>query len=51
MSKRVPFATKIPEHLKEQLQKLSEKTRIPQSRLVDEALEDLFKKHGEDYNE
>jgi len=28
------------------LEKLSELTRIPQSRLVDEAIEDLLKKHG-----
>jgi predicted transcriptional regulator len=29
-----------------QLKKLSEETRIPQSRLMDEAIEDLLKKHG-----
>lgn len=30
------------------LEKLSADTRIPQSRLVDEALEDLLRKHGKE---
>ena len=42
---RVPYATKIDLLLKEKLIKLSEETRIPQSKLVDEALEDLLKKY------
>lgn len=45
MSERVPYATKIDSQLKEKLVKLSEITRIPQSKLVDEALEDLLKKY------
>jgi predicted transcriptional regulator len=45
MSERVPYATKIDAELKDKLVKLSETTRIPQSKLVDEALEDLFAKY------
>lgn len=45
MSERVPYATKIDKELRDKLVKLSERTRIPQSKLVDEALEDLFSKH------
>lgn len=45
MSERVPYATKVDKELKDKLIKLSEISRIPQSKLVDEALEDLFKKH------
>lgn len=43
---RAQFATSINKDLKESFQKLSEKTRIPQSKLMDEAIEDLLKKHG-----
>lgn len=32
-------------NLHEQIKKLSEKTRIPVSKLLDEAIEDLLKKH------
>lgn len=46
MSERVPYATKIEKSLKEKLIKLSELSRIPQSKLVDEAIEDLLKKHN-----
>lgn len=46
MSARVQYATKVDKELKDTLIKLSELTRIPQSKLVDEALEDLFKKHA-----
>jgi predicted DNA-binding protein len=42
---RVPYATKIEEELKVKLKELSDKTRIPQSKLVDEAFEDLLKKY------
>lgn len=45
MSQRVPYATKIDKELKEKLIKLSELSRIPQSKLMDEAIEDLLKKH------
>ena len=47
MSERVPYSTKIDRDLRDKLIKLSEQTRIPQSKLVDEALEDLLKKYGE----
>ena len=43
---REPFATKIDNKLKAKLAELSEQTRIPQSKLVDEALEDLIKKYA-----
>lgn len=43
---RKQLNTIIDADYKEILKKLSEKTKIPQSRLVDEALEDLFKKRG-----
>lgn len=45
MSARIAYGTKIDKMLKEGLQKLSEETRIPQSRLLDEAIEDLLKKY------
>lgn len=43
---RTQFATSIKIELKEQFQELSERTRIPQSKLMDEAIENLLKKHG-----
>ena len=46
MSERVMYSTKIDSEYKAKLIKLSEITRIPQSKLVDEALEDLFKKYS-----
>jgi predicted DNA-binding protein len=46
MGERVPFATKINSELRDKIQKLSKDTRIPQSKLVDEALEDLIKKYN-----
>jgi len=45
MSGRVPFATKIDSELKDKFQELSKTTRIPQSKLTDEAFEDLIKKY------
>lgn len=45
MSQRVPYATKIDKDLKDKLIKLSELSRIPQSKLIDEAVEDLLRKH------
>lgn len=47
MSERVPYSTKIDSELKDKLMKLSETTRIPQSKLLDEALSDLLKKYEE----
>lgn len=49
MSERIAYATKIDSELKAKLIKLSETTRIPQSKLVDEALEDLFKKYEKEH--
>lgn len=46
MSERIPYSTKIDRDLKDKLIKLSELTRIPQSKLLDEALEDLLKKYN-----
>lgn len=45
MGNRVPFATKIDSEIKNRFQELSKETRIPQSKLVDEALEDLIRKY------
>jgi len=45
MGKRVPFATKIDEDIKLQLKELSDSTRIPQSKLADEAFEKLIKEY------
>lgn len=42
---RVPYATKIDSNLKTKLIGLSATTRIPQSKLIDEAIEDLLKKY------
>ncbi len=39
------FATKIEKELKDNLKKLSDVTRVPQARYVEEALEDLLKKY------
>ena len=46
MSERVPYATKIDSDHKAKLIRLSEITRIPQSKLVDEALEYLFAQYA-----
>jgi predicted transcriptional regulator len=45
MGERVAFATKIDSDIKTKIQELSKVTRIPQSKLVDEALDDLLKKY------
>ena len=45
MSERASFSTKIDSKLKYKLHELSTTTHIPQSQLVDEALEDLIKKY------
>lgn len=44
--KKVRFTTYIPESLKEAIAKLSEETRVPQSRLFEEAVEDLMEKYS-----
>ena len=43
---RTRITTSIKNELLDAMKKLSETTRIPQSKLFDEALEDLFKKYG-----
>lgn len=44
-STKVRFTTYIPETHKDAVVKLSEETRIPQSRLFEEAVEDLLRKY------
>lgn len=46
---RVKKTFNIDPKLFEGLQSLSEDTRIPQSKLMDEALEDLLRKYDKDY--
>lgn len=43
---KVRFTTYIPEDYKDAVVKISEETRIPQSRLFEEAVEDLLKKYN-----
>lgn len=43
---RVRFGSSLDKKLDERLRKLSGKTRIPISKLLDEAIEDLLKKHS-----
>ena len=45
LKNRIRFTTSIPKELKEELGKLSEYTRINQSKLIEEAIEDLLKKY------
>lgn len=45
---RVPYATKIDSLLKERLIELSLETRIPQSKLADEAIKDLLNKYNKE---
>lgn len=44
MKKRVTFT--LDEETIEQLKKVSEKTMIPQARLVEQAIKDVLKKYG-----
>jgi rRNA pseudouridine-1189 N-methylase Emg1 (Nep1/Mra1 family) len=43
---KVRFTTYIPEVCKDAVVRISEETRIPQSRLFEEAVEDLLKKYN-----
>jgi predicted DNA-binding protein len=43
---RTPLSSTLQNELAEKLQRLSQETRIPLSKLLDEAVEDLIKKHG-----
>lgn len=45
LSKRIKVGTAVSKELHEQLKHLSEQSRIPMSKLLDEAIEDLIKKH------
>lgn len=45
LKNRVRIGSAIDKELYEKLKKLSDETRIPISKLLDEALEDLIKKH------
>jgi metal-responsive CopG/Arc/MetJ family transcriptional regulator len=45
LKNRATFSTTLDKKLLIQLDKLSVKTRIPKSKLVDEAIEDLLKKY------
>lgn len=47
MKKRIRVGSSVDPELWKKLQLLSKKTRIPVSRLLDEAIEDLLVKHGE----
>ena len=42
---RTRFTSSLKNELVEKFDKLSKETRIPKSRLLDEAIEDLLKKH------
>jgi len=42
---RVPISSTIDKKLNKELRQLSEDTRIPISKLLDEAIKDLIKKH------
>ena len=46
---RVPYATTIDSELKIKIAKLSTDTRIPQSKLIDEAIEYLLKKYSKEW--
>lgn len=45
LKNRVRFPSTVSKENLEKLRKLSEETRINMSRLIDEALEDLFRKY------
>ena len=42
---RTRFTSSLKNELMEEFNKLAEETRIPKSRLIDEAIEDLLKKY------
>ncbi len=45
MVNRVRFTSSLQKELMPQLDQLSRETRVPKSRLLDEAIEDLLKKY------
>ncbi len=46
LKNRASFSTTVDKKLLQQLDILAKKTRIAKSKLTDEAIEDLLKKHG-----
>lgn len=48
MKKRIRIGSSVDPDLWESLQQLSKKTRIPVSRLLDEAITDLLTKHNKE---
>lgn len=44
-NEKVRFTTYVPKVLKDEVLELSNRTRVPQSRLFEEAVEDLLKKY------
>jgi len=51
LKNRVRIGSAIDKELYESLKKLSDETRIPISKLLDEAIQDLIKKHINPANE
>ena len=47
MKKRIMYSTKLSEEQRTKLKELSEETKIPQTKLVEDALSLLFGKHDE----
>lgn len=46
LTHRIRFCSSIDKKLSDKLHELSENSRIPMSKLIDEAIEDLLKKHS-----
>ena len=46
LSKRIKIGTAIDKKIYDEFKELSEETRIPMSKLMDEAILDLIKKHS-----
>jgi len=46
LKNRTPISSTIEIRLYEQLDKLTQQTRIPKSKLLDEAIQDLLKKYN-----
>lgn len=51
LKNRTKVTTTIKNELVDKLDKLNEETRIPKSKLYDEALELLFQKHKDKFND
>lgn len=48
LKNRIPWSSTLPIELAEEFNKLAEETRINKSKLLEEAIEDLIKKHKKD---